>query len=135
MKDSATKGFEQPYNAQAAVDSTAQVIVAALVTQQANDKQQLKPLVEKVEVNCGRLPEKVAGDARYRNTKQLTEVRRRGSLSVAGPAEAWQRAQEKRCRDCGSGGWRGGRADAGEVENGGRAGRVPAAQGDCGAGV
>ena len=61
-----------------AVDSTAQVIVAALVTQEANDKQQLKPLVEKVQANCGRLPERVSADAGYCNTKRLTEVRRSG---------------------------------------------------------
>jgi transposase len=43
MKDGATKAFEQAYNAQVAVDSQAQVIVAAAVTQEANDKQQLVP--------------------------------------------------------------------------------------------
>jgi hypothetical protein len=63
---------------QASVDSTAQVIVAALVTQQANDKRQLKPTVEKVQANCRRLPEKASADAGYCNTKQLTEVRRSG---------------------------------------------------------
>jgi hypothetical protein len=42
MKDGATKSFVQAYNGQAAVDSHAQIIVAAAVTQDANDK---KPLV------------------------------------------------------------------------------------------
>jgi IS5 family transposase len=32
-------------------------------------------MVEKVQANCGRLPEKVSADAGYFNTKQLTEVR------------------------------------------------------------
>ena len=73
MKDGATKGFEQAYNAQAVVDSTAQIIVAAAVTQEANDKQQLQPMLEKVKENCGRLPEKASADAGYFNTEHLTD--------------------------------------------------------------
>lgn len=73
MKDGATKGFEQAYNAQAVVDSTAQIIVAAAVTQDANDKQQLQPMLEKVKENCGRLPEKASADAGYFNTEHLTD--------------------------------------------------------------
>jgi transposase len=73
MKDGATKGFEQAYNAQAAVDSTAQIIVAATVTQEANDKQQLLPVLEQVQENCGRFPEQVSADAGYFNTEQLTD--------------------------------------------------------------
>ncbi len=73
MKDGATKGFEQAYNAQAAVDSTAQIIVATAVTQEANDKQQLQPMLEKVKENCGRLPEKASADAGYFNTEHLTD--------------------------------------------------------------
>jgi transposase len=72
MKDGASKGFEQAYNAQAVVDSTAQIIVAAAVTQEANDKQQLQPMLEKVKENCGRLPEKASADAGYFNTEHLT---------------------------------------------------------------
>src|SRR5450631_2832451 len=45
MPDGANKGsFLQGYNAQAAVDATAQVIVAAEITQQANDSRQLLPM-------------------------------------------------------------------------------------------
>lgn len=73
MKDGATKGFEQAYNAQAAVDSTAQIIVAATVTQEPNDKQQLLPVLEQVQAHCGRLPAQVSADAGYFNTDQLTD--------------------------------------------------------------
>lgn len=44
MKDGATGSFEQSYNAQIAVDGTAQIIVAATLTQAVNDKQQLLAL-------------------------------------------------------------------------------------------
>jgi transposase len=66
MRDGATKSFEQSYNCQAVVDSEAQVIVAAQVTQQANDKQQVKPLIEQVKVNLdGRTPGELSADAGY----------------------------------------------------------------------
>ena len=66
MKDGATKSFEQCYNCQAAVDDKAQVVVAAEVTQQANDKQQLAPMMEKVKENtAGRKPVKVTADSGY----------------------------------------------------------------------
>jgi transposase len=73
MKDGATKGFEQAYNAQAAVDSTAQIIVGTTLTQEANDKQQLVPVLEQVQENCGRLPAQVSADAGYFTTEQLTD--------------------------------------------------------------
>jgi transposase len=66
MVDGANKGsFIQAYNAQAAVDSQAQVIVAAEVTQQGNDSQQLAPMIEQVESNMGRKPQAVSADAGY----------------------------------------------------------------------
>jgi len=46
MKDGATKAFEQCYNCQAAVDGDSQVIVATRVSQETNDKKELKPVVE-----------------------------------------------------------------------------------------
>jgi len=73
MKDGATKGFEQAYNAQAAVDGEAQVIVASAVTQQTNDKQQLVPMLTKVEENVGRLPEKASADAGYFSEANVTD--------------------------------------------------------------
>ena len=66
MKDGATKSFEQCYNCQAAVDETNQIIVATYVTQQANDKQQLEPLVEEIKDNTdGAKPKKVSADNGY----------------------------------------------------------------------
>ena len=65
MMDGATKAFEQAYNAQAAVDSEHQIIVAAAITQEANDKNQLISMLEKVKENTGRLPQSATADAGY----------------------------------------------------------------------
>jgi transposase len=66
MKDGATHAFEQCYNCQAAVDADSQVIVATNVTQEANDKKQLEPVVEEIKRNLGgERPGKVSADSGY----------------------------------------------------------------------
>src|SRR5439155_1378288 len=65
MKDSATGSFEQSYNAQIAVDSESQIIVACSLTQEVNDKQQLVPMLTAVKENLGQWPEKATADAGY----------------------------------------------------------------------
>ena len=72
MKDGATKSFVQAYNAQAAVDGTVQVIVAAEVTQAANDKAQLVPMLTQVGTNCGARPTAASGDAGYFSEAAVT---------------------------------------------------------------
>ncbi len=63
-------GFVQGFNAQAAVDATAQVIVAQViiaqrVSNQAGDCLHLVALVEQITSNTGALPEQVSADAGY----------------------------------------------------------------------
>jgi transposase len=66
MKDSASKSFEQGYNCQVAVDDKSQIIIASGVTQQSNDKQQVKPMVEAIKDNTGgSKPRKVSADTGY----------------------------------------------------------------------
>jgi transposase len=66
MKDGASKSFEQSYNCQAGVDEKSQVIVATNVTQEPNDKQQVKPLVKKIKKNTeGDKPAKISADSGY----------------------------------------------------------------------
>ena len=73
MPDGSNKGsFVQGYNAQAAVDSQAQVIVAAEVVQATNDKQQLVPLVEQAEANLGQKPAAVSADSGYWSEANVT---------------------------------------------------------------
>ena len=65
MKAGATKSFEQCYNTQAAVDEECQVIVAAQVTQAANDQEQLAPMVAAIQENTGEVPVALTADAGY----------------------------------------------------------------------
>jgi hypothetical protein len=85
MKDGATKEFVQGYNAQAAVDSQAQVIVAASVTQEANDKKQLVPMLEQVEVMTGSKPEQATADAGYFSEQSVTDPRLEGVDLLVAP--------------------------------------------------
>ncbi|WP_420236173.1 IS1182 family transposase [Telmatobacter bradus] len=75
MPDGANKGsFLQAYNAQIAVDSIAQVIVAAAVTQETNDKKQLLPMVAQIEKNLAQKPEKVSADTGYFSEANVTDA-------------------------------------------------------------
>ncbi len=65
MKDGATNSFEQAYNAYAAVDGHAQVIVACRLTQVAADVQEFVPLLELVTAHTGMFPTVVTADAGY----------------------------------------------------------------------
>jgi transposase len=76
MKDGATKEFVQAYNAQVAVDSHAQVIVAA-VTQEANDKKQLVPMLQEVKVQMGIPPRQVTADNGYFTEPNVTDAQLR----------------------------------------------------------
>ena len=74
MPDGANKGsFVQGYNAQAVVDSTAQVIVAAEVTQETTDNRQLLPMLDQVEKNLGRKPQAASADAGYFSEANVTD--------------------------------------------------------------
>jgi len=68
------KGFDQCGNAQAAVDRENQVIVAADVTNEANDKKQLKPMVEQTKKNIGRgrRIDKFSADSGYFSEDNVT---------------------------------------------------------------
>lgn len=70
-------GFQQCYNAQAAVDAKSQVIVAQDVTQSATDRHQLKPLVGQIEANTGDVPRELSADSDYCTEENLAELERR----------------------------------------------------------
>jgi transposase len=70
-------GFVQAYNAQIAVDSQAQIIVAQDVTQSAVDSGQLVPMTDAVETNLGRKPEQLSADAGYCSEANLEALENR----------------------------------------------------------
>jgi transposase len=78
-------GFVQGYNAQIAVEPAFQLIVGQRVTQAANDKQQLVPLVETIEQQSGQKPQAVVGDSGYcseENLKYLDKRRIEGFVAT-----------------------------------------------------
>ena len=70
----AAGGFDQSYNAQAVVDTESMLILAPHVTQAANDKQQVKPMIEKLKANPEGLnrPEILLADTGYFSEKNVT---------------------------------------------------------------
>lgn len=75
MPASGAKGsFVQGYNCQAAVDATAQIIIAADVTDEANDKRQAQPLFFQAVANTGHVPRIASLDAGYFSEANVTAV-------------------------------------------------------------
>jgi transposase len=67
-------GFEQSYNAQAVVDTESMLILATHVTQATNDKEQIAPMVKKVQANPAGLnqPQTWLADTGYYSEKNVT---------------------------------------------------------------
>jgi hypothetical protein len=67
-------GMVQGYNAPAAVEPTLLLIVGQSVTEAANDKKQLKPIVELIEQQSGQRPEAVLADNEYCSEENLEHL-------------------------------------------------------------
>jgi transposase len=80
-----TNGFVQGYNTQVAVEPIFQLIVGQAVTQAANDKQQVEPLVEAIEEQSGQKPQEVLADSGYcsdGNLEYLAEKKIEGFVAT-----------------------------------------------------
>jgi transposase len=78
-------GFLQGYNTQIAVEPVFQLIVGQRVTQAANDKQQMVPLIETIEEQSGQKPKEVLADNGYcsdENLKYLARERMEGFVAT-----------------------------------------------------
>src|SRR3982075_630524 len=81
-------GFVQAYNAQAAVDAGAQIIVAHELTQCGNDQGQLVPLIEAIENNLGRKPQQASADSGYCSESNLEALEAHGIDGYVAPGRA-----------------------------------------------
>jgi len=68
---SSSEGFVQAYNAQIAVEPELQLIVGQAVTQAANDKEQVEPMVQAIETQSGQRPQEMLADNGYCSEKNL----------------------------------------------------------------
>jgi transposase len=71
-------GFIQGYNAQAAVDGKAQIIVAHGLTPSTSDHGQLVPLLDGIQANLGRKPRQASADSGYLSEANLASLEARG---------------------------------------------------------
>lgn len=85
MLDNGRKCFVQAYNAQAAVDGHAQVIVAAEITQQVADRQQLLPMVKAACAALQAKPQLITADAGYWDTLSLQDETLKGIQMLVSP--------------------------------------------------
>jgi transposase len=70
-------GFVQGYNAQAAVDADAQVIVAREVINEQNDVEMLDPMLAQIKANTGRQAKEVSADAGFCSEANMKVLARR----------------------------------------------------------
>ena len=89
-------GFIQGYNAQAAVDAKAQVIVAHGLTDNAADAGQLIPMADAVEANTGAKPAQLSADSGYCSEENLAalEARRIAGFVATGRQKHGQAAAD-----------------------------------------
>ncbi len=73
--------FDYSYNAQISVDEDSQIIVGQHVSQNANDKKEVKPALESLKETTGRLADKMSADNGYMSGNNL-EALEEGPMDV-----------------------------------------------------
>ena len=91
-------GWVQGYNGQAMVDCDHQIIVAQDITTDANDVQQLEPMVEECERVNGKRPEKALADAGYWSQANAQLENEQMELFIA-TTKDWKRRKALREKD------------------------------------
>jgi transposase len=104
------EGFVQAYNTQVAVEPWLQLIVGQTVTPAVNDKQQLVPMIEKIEEQSGQKPREVLTDSGYCSEENLRYL---GKRKISGWVATEKRKHGEPRRTCPRGPLP---SEAGEVE-------------------
>ena len=89
-------GYIQGYNAQAAVDAEAQIIVAHGLTPGMSDQDQLVPLIDGIKDNLGRKPKEASADAGYCSEANLAALAERKVAAYLATGRAKHAADVKR---------------------------------------
>jgi transposase len=89
-------GYIQGYNAQAAVDGEAQIIVAHGLVASPSDQDQLVKLVDGIKANLGRRPKEASADAGYCSEANLAALRKRRIAAYIATGRAKHPGQDKR---------------------------------------
>ena len=89
-------GYIQGYNAQAAVDGKAQIILAHTLTQSMSDQDQLVPLIDGIKDNLGRTPKEASADAGYLSEANLAALAEREVSAYLATGRAKHPAGAKR---------------------------------------
>src|SRR6266566_5278581 len=134
-------GMVQGYNAQAAVEPTLLLIVGQAVTEAANDKKQLKPMVELIEQQSGQRPEAILADNGYCSEENLEHLesadqpeRKIEGFIATGKQKARRASPPGQARPIAEGRDQGG-SDEAKAADQGRQGRLRGAQVRGGTGV
>jgi len=89
-------GYIQGYNAQAAVDAAAQIIVAHGLTASMSDQDQLVPLIDRIKDNLGRTPKEASADAGYCSEANFAALAERAIGAYVATGRAKRPAGAKR---------------------------------------
>ena len=89
-------GYIQGYNAQAAVDGAAQIIIAHDLTPSMSDHDQLVPLIDAATDNLGRKPKEASADAGYCSEANLAALAARKIAAYLASGRAKHPADAKR---------------------------------------
>jgi len=76
------EGFQQCYNAQAAVDAESQVVVACEVSNAPPDVQRLRPMLQQLHANSGHYPAQLTADAGYASEANFAALAEADVLAV-----------------------------------------------------